>query len=252
MCKQTKEEIYQKTKKADFCIWVAIVTALFVTMYAEYCKYLVRQLALNHDIKTVTPSDYTLHMFLNEKQSLAFENFYKAQKLLTSLPRGEVFMLWLKREFALFSDDQMCQVLRVDPIFDNRELIGLLRQRGYAIATNDIAKARALEDKIDVEKQYEAKICGAFLTFETDVIMEKAINIWKQIDPKVRVERAQEPTVYIWENMSITNLRRNFNKLVVFSVLAFLMYIAYHYQALLIKNRLSLGRFEQIDCHFIR
>lgn len=59
--------------------------------------------------------------------------------------------------------------------------------------------------------------------------MEKAINIWKQIDPKVRVERAQEPTVYIWENMSITNLRRNLNKLVVFSVLAFFMYIAYHY-----------------------
>lgn len=105
MCKQTKEDIYAKTKKADFCIWVAISTAIFVTLYAEYCKYLVRKLALDHDIMTVTPSDYTLHMYLNEKQSQAFENFYMAQKLLTTLPRGEVFMLWLKREFALFSDD---------------------------------------------------------------------------------------------------------------------------------------------------
>ena len=209
-------------------------------------------MALDHDIQTVTPSDYVLHMFLNEKQSQAFEGFYNAQKLLTNLPRGEVFMLWLKREFALFSEEQMIKVLRVDPIFDNRELVGLLRDRGYAIAKNDMNEVRTIENKIDVDKQYDARICGAFLTFETEEILKKAIRIWKHLDPKVRVERAQEPTIYIWENMSISNLRRTVNKLVVFSVLALLMYVAYHYQALLIRNRLSLGRFEQIECHFLR
>jgi hypothetical protein len=161
-------------------------------------------------------------------------------------------MLWLKREFALFSEEQMIKVLRVDPIFDNRELVGLLRDRGYAIAKNDMSEVRTIENKIDVDKQYDARICGAFLTFETEEILKKAIRIWKHLDPKVRVERAQEPTIYIWENMSISNLKRTINKLVVFSVLALLMYVAYHYQALLIRNRLSLGRFEQIECHFLR
>lgn len=143
-------------------------------------------------------------------------------------------------------------MLRVDPIFDNRELVGLLRERGYAIAKNDMREVRTLEDKINVDRQYDTRICGAFLTFETEEVLKKAIRVWKRLDPKVRVERAQEPTIYIWENMAITNFQRTLNKLVVFSVLALLMYVAYHYQALLIKNRLSLGRFEQIECHFIR
>lgn len=67
MCKQTKEEIFLKTRKADFCIWVAIGTSIFILLYAEYGKRLVRQMALDHDIQTVTPSDYVLHMYLNEK-----------------------------------------------------------------------------------------------------------------------------------------------------------------------------------------
>lgn len=35
-------------------------------------------MALDHDILTVTPSDYVLHMYLSEKQSEAFDSFYEA------------------------------------------------------------------------------------------------------------------------------------------------------------------------------
>ena len=252
MCKQTKEDIQIKTDKASFCIYVAIFTSFCILLFAEWGKKMVNKMSLKHDVNTVTPSDYVLHMFMSSKQSTAFENFYRAQKLISNLPRGEVFMLWLKREFAIFSEEQHVKVLRVDPIFDNRTLIDILRQRGYAIATNNMKLVRTLEDKIDVDKQYDAKICGAFLTFETEEVMKKAIKIWKTLDPKVKVERAAEPSIYIWENLSITTLQRVFNKLVVFVILFALMALAYKYQGALIKARLSPGRFENIECNFIR
>ena len=82
--------------------------------------------------------------------------------------------------------------------------------------------------------------------------MKKAIKIWKTLDPKVKVERAHEPTIYIWENISITKFRRTINKIIVFIILFALMGIAYKYQGMLIKARLSPGRFENIECKFIR
>ena len=90
------------------------------------------------------------------------------------------------------------------------------------------------------------------MTFETEEVMKKAIKLWKTLDSKVRVERAHEPTIYIWENLSITSFRRTINKIFVFIILFSLMGIAYKYQGMLIKTRLSPGRFENIECKFIR
>lgn len=117
----------------------------------------------------------------------------------------------------------------MDPIFDNRDLLINLKNRGYAIAMHDWEAVRKYEDQIDVEKQYDTKICGAFLTFETEDIMKKAIKIWKHLDPKVRVERAQEPSIYIWENISILPIKRTLNKLIVFTILAVFMLVCYRY-----------------------
>lgn len=67
MCKQSKEDIQTKTANADYAIWIAITSVFLIIFFAEWGKTMVRKMALKHDINTVTPSDYVLHMFMNEK-----------------------------------------------------------------------------------------------------------------------------------------------------------------------------------------
>lgn len=77
-CKQSKEEIHLKNEKAEQCIYIAIGCAIFIFLFAEYGKFLTQKVAVNHDIRTVTPSDYVLYMYLTEKQMNDFDFFYRA------------------------------------------------------------------------------------------------------------------------------------------------------------------------------
>lgn len=54
-------------------------------------------------------------------------------------------------------------------------------------------------------------------------------------DPKVKVERAKEPSLYIWENLALSPQTVIINKIFVFVILGFLMGFAYKYQGTLIK-----------------
>lgn len=51
-------------------------------------------------------------------------------------------MNWLKQRFSLFSEDDRVRILRIDPIFDNRNLIANLTERGHAIRDKDLDKIR--------------------------------------------------------------------------------------------------------------
>ena len=59
--------------------------------------------------------------------------------------------------------------MRIDPIYDNRKMIGLLRERGLIIKDRDEKKIKKIEAQINLEKmhQYDRPICGGFITFET-------------------------------------------------------------------------------------
>ena len=83
--------------------------------------------------------------------------------------RGYVFMDWIK-QFDLFKDvDNRVRILRIDPIFDNGELIANLKDRGLQIqARNQTAIAEGEQEILESNyKQYDARICGAFITVET-------------------------------------------------------------------------------------
>jgi len=55
-------------------------------------------------------------------------------------------------------------------VFDNKEMIDLLKERGQAIRDGDSGKIFLLEHKINSLKdsQYHTTVCGVFMTFEDD------------------------------------------------------------------------------------
>ena len=65
---------------------------------------------------------------------------------------------------------------------------------------------------------------------------------------KVSFTRAEEPSVYIWENMAFTNNQRRIRSLLVFVVLALIMFPAQQLQFLMQETVLNHESYEQIDC----
>ena len=72
---------------------------------------------------------------------------------------------------------------------------------------------KELESKISQEKWklFESEICGIFIIFESDKDVKKAqdqINKTKVdiFGKRLDVERAKEPSDYIWQNMIYTKM----------------------------------------------
>lgn len=98
-------------------------------------------------------------------------------------------------------------------VFNNKELLELLFDRGEAIRVGDTIKVEEIEDRINdkefKKKQYYTPVCGVFMTFENDIHVRKAQNVMnetklKKFGENVQVVRAEEPSNYIWENMHYT------------------------------------------------
>ena len=97
--------------------------------------------------------------------------------------RGQLFINWLT-EFEIFDQKKAhpLKYLRIDPIFENKELIEDLIQRGSFIQYQDEDGINKIEEKIEnsKEKYYNAPICGVFITFETSSHFRRATNMFKK------------------------------------------------------------------------
>jgi hypothetical protein len=51
---------------------------------------------------------------------------------------------------------------------------------------------------------YNTRICGAFITFETDIELKKAVSMINSKPHNFEISTALEPCIYIWENLAIT------------------------------------------------
>lgn len=56
----------------------------------------------------------------------------------------------------------------------------MLKERGLAIASKDVAEIKRLENKIDLRQEYEKDICGVFITFETQEHVLNALQVTKK------------------------------------------------------------------------
>ena len=69
-------------------------------------------------------------------------------------------------------------VARTDLVFDNKEILDLLFERGEEITVGDTATVEKIETKINSfafkQKLYHTPVCGVFMTFENDKDVRRA------------------------------------------------------------------------------
>jgi uncharacterized protein YbaA (DUF1428 family) len=97
------------------------VSALLTLTFTFFAKKWIQEFASNLDEKTITPSDYTLFVRLDEQQNAVFNKYlYKHN---SDVSRGEQMrdMVWQQMN-ALNIDDRL-KVARIDLVFDNRRMI---------------------------------------------------------------------------------------------------------------------------------
>lgn len=78
--------------------------------------------------------------------------------------------------------NKQIRVLRTDLVFDNRELIQLLAKRGEAIKFSQQSDVFQTEHQIRqlLQKQYNARVCGVFMTFQDNEDVYKAAKFLNQ------------------------------------------------------------------------
>ena len=85
-------------------------------------------------------------------------------------------------------------------------MIENLFERGCLIQYDDCKAVKEIEAKIhdSLDSQYNTKIVGAFLIFETQCSLKRAVKILKKENHPFKIKRAWEPTNYVWENLGIS------------------------------------------------
>jgi len=130
---------------------------------------------------------------------------------------------------------QGVQVARVDLVFENRTLISLLEQRGEAIKNERMDRVESIENTIEGKKGqfYNAKLVGAFITYESDQDIRIAQQIFGRKQSiresfgesfDATLVRPVDPSNINWKNMHIFSLERFIRKLVVVAVILALGY----------------------------
>jgi len=171
-----------------------------ILVFTRFSRKWTQDLAQGYDLRNVTPCDYSLFIALDSEQDRDFnEQFYNPH---SETPRGEQFKAWLTRNMALFSQDAQVTIMRIDLVIENKKMLALLKERGWAIRSLDFERIRELEDEIHagIEDQYEARICGAFVMFENRHQVANAISICNA-DERCKVHRSSEPSDYLWDNL---------------------------------------------------
>lgn len=134
-------------------------------------------------------------------------------------------------------------------------MIKLLGERGEAIKNSNQGKVFQIEHLIKLEReyQYHARVCGAFVTFESDKDLKTAKAICEQtklqiFGKPVTMKRSEEPSNYIWENLGITKQKQRVNRTFVSIALIVVLTVAYNLQYRMQKSVAYFDKYEQIDC----
>lgn len=79
MCKQSRDQLAEKSRISQACIDVEIATSILLIGFLFYSKKATKELTARYDENNVTPSDYTLYFQMGEEQSKVFDRiFYQA------------------------------------------------------------------------------------------------------------------------------------------------------------------------------
>lgn len=172
MCKQSSEDISLKKQDAYFIVMIELFCTIVIVSFVFFAKSSTASLAEQYHKYVIKPNDYTIFFPLSVEQMDEFDRrFFDPEKPES---RGQQLQRWLADQLEVMNHyfveiTDPIKIARIDIVFDNKELIDTLDERGQAIKKNDKPRIVELEEKIDQQKNelYHARAVGVFVTFQT-------------------------------------------------------------------------------------
>lgn len=131
--------------------------------------------------------------------------------------------------------------MRVDLVFNNRDMIHYLELRGEAIKNQNTNLVRKIEARIEKlkKKSYKAEIVGAFLIFENKRDLEESKYMYKNnldlntlfLENGITIENAISPANIKWKNVHFKQQDKVIRSIVVVSIIFFILSLSYYLQA---------------------
>lgn len=166
-------------------------------------------------------------------------------------------------------DDDVTEIkiAKVTMAFNNAEVINLLRDRGTIIKGEQWDKQTEIEAKInDIKNEKFHSLvtpCSVFMTFEREEGITRALRLDELVeadpakadllvwlgDKNIEIQAASEPSDIIWENRHFTNTQRLMKSILVWLVLAILLFLSFIVIFILstISNTM-LTKYPIVDC----
>ena len=108
--------------------------------------------------------------------------------------------------------------MRIDLVFNNRDMIHYLELRGDAIKNQNTELVRMIEDNIEnlKMKSYQAEIVGAYVIFENKRDLEESIYMFRNNldihtlfhNNGISIEKASNPANIKWKNVHFSQKDR--------------------------------------------
>lgn len=76
MCIQDQSELDRKISDASYCVYIEIVSAFIVLVFAFLALKFTKEIAERYDESTVSPSDYTIYIPVEKEINNIFRSVY--------------------------------------------------------------------------------------------------------------------------------------------------------------------------------
>ena len=106
------------------------------------------------------------------------------------------------------------KIVRIDLVFNNRDLIHYLELRGEAIKNQNWTLAAKIENRIESikEKQYNSELIGAYIIYEKQQDLELSLQLYQKnmtvartlFENGIEIKNAENPENIKWKNIHFT------------------------------------------------
>lgn len=200
----------------------------------------------------VNANDYTLYLSISQKQRKWFSTQF--DNMPSGASRGQEIKQYLMN---LLSVDNI-KIVRIDLVFNNRDLIHYLELRGEAIKNQNWPLATKIEKRIESmkEKQYNSELIGAYIIYDRQQDLELSLHLYQKnmtvartlFEHGIEIRNAENPENIKWKNIHFTIQEKLFRAFVVFVVLMCLAYASFWSQQQLLSLKNENDKYEYINC----
>lgn len=121
-CTETKQALASKQKDAFVVVIIQIASIVLVLLALLFNAIKTLKMGKQYDELNLSASDYTLHIDVTARHRHEFMQKYQKKLEETQLSRGFYFKKFISDKLRY----QDVRIARIDLVFDNKKMIGLL------------------------------------------------------------------------------------------------------------------------------